>query len=429
MPVFTPDSSWFPKRTLEETSPFAGVLSNAIDKRLKMAQAQKAETEAKYSERKTLADILNQELVNKYYAPNIESEIAQRKATTDKIMKEIPWIDREKASEIAGRWAQTNRSTKLLPFDIQKAQDEINESKMNRALQQQIQDAITSGNVPTSSGNASYNPQIPMNPSYRQNNASNQVQAPLPVQNVGQAPMPASAKPSAMEQASAKSPMQPFAQNIGEGIQEKIVSQGSPNLEKIDHLYESNPLARSQLEKMGFKKTQQIKVDKSGNPTIITKYPSGKVTVQSQSGIGDEGIPLTTKMISQHQNVVSSVDVALPVLDKIIKMKDDEYSRFGGYTSKGANYSATVNQGLDSLLGAFGLPQTNEGIKSMMHQLEIGHGESPKAYRKRMEELKKDIIKRQQYSANLVKKAVKIQEDNEATDPYSLNQYMNVSGE
>ena len=211
---------------------------------------------------------------------------------------------------------------------------------------------------------------------------------------------------------------------------EKIVSPGSQQLASIDEWYENNPISRSLLEKKGFKKVQQIKIDKSGKATLVTKYPSGKVTISSMdpNSKDENGIPLTNKMISQHQNVVASVDVAVPVLDKIINMENSDYSRFGGWTNKGAKYAGEVSQALDSLLGAFGLPQTNEGINTIREQLEIGHNEGAEEYRKRIKKLKEDILSRQKYSAGLVKKAIKIMGNENENDPYNLGSY-DLSGE
>jgi hypothetical protein len=358
---------------------------------------------------KSNLDLAHQRLINQYYVPNIQSEINKRNSETkglditnqylpDKLKQanELArltnqYYAQDKQSEINSRNALTNRTNQMTPYEIQEAQNKIDEYKRSKAIQQQIQDAMSGvGGYPM--------PAIP--------NAQTNSQNPYPYTSINSSGL----------------------QNVTGNSQEKIVSQGSPNLSKIDNLYDNNPQARAYLEKNGFKKTQQIKVDKSGNPTIVTKYPSGKITVQSQNNIGDEGIPLTSKMISQHQNVVSSVDVAVPVLDKIINMKDSEYSRFGGYTNKGARYNATVKQALDSILGAFGLPQTNEGIKTIQDQLEIGHNESPKAYRERIKELKQDILKRQKYSAGLIKKSIKITGNENENDPYNLDTY-DLSGE
>ena len=404
MPIYNPDvSNLYAMPTLQQGSALGGVLSDAIAKRLAMAKAEQEEVASKYAERNALSNALKAELENKHkqqenewYVPNIKSEIGYRNAGAGHL------------------GAETRKINSLLPYDIAKARDAIEEIKRSHALQQQIQNAISGGSVagtsPTPSNIPTNNPASPI---------SNAPLSYTPISNAGMSNAPMSNAPISNTPS--------VKQNANENVQEKIINPGSQNLSQIDDLYSNNPMARSALEKMGFKKTQQIKIDKAGNPTIVTRYPSGKITVQS-SIASDEGVPLTTKMISQHQNVVSSVDVAVPVLDKIIALKNDEYSRAGGWTTKGAKYQGLVKQALDSVLGAFGLPQTNEGIKSILDQLEIGHGESREAYRKRMIELKKDIIKRQKYSAGLVKKSIKNTENNNEneSDPYNLDEYDNA---
>jgi hypothetical protein len=59
-------------------------------------------------------------------------------------------------------------------------------------------------------------------------------------------------------------------------------------------------------------------------------------------------------------------------------------------------------------MGAFGMPSTNEGLKSVRDQLEIRHFETPSAYRDRIRKLKKDLESRKQYSEKEVKRTNKI---------------------
>lgn len=191
-----------------------------------------------------------------------------------------------------------------------------------------------------------------------------------------------------------------------------VITEGAPNLAGVDALYDSSPLSRAFLEKKGFKKTQEVKFDnKTGRTTVLTKYPSGKVTMQSSGGVGgntDEGFPLTNKMISKHQGIISSVDVAVPVLKQLADMgsyprqswvKGDQY----------AQYQGLVSQAVDSVLGSFGLPMTNEGLQTIKDQIEIKTFETPSHYKKRITKLIDDLRSRQKYSAGEVKKSNKIQ--------------------
>lgn len=234
--------------------------------------------------------------------------------------------------------------------------------------------------------------------------------------------MPLSAANPAVAQPSLQQPA-PEAPN------EVVITKGSPQLAGIDAMYDSNPLSRSFLEKKGYKKTQEVKFDnKTGRTTIVTKYPSGKVTVQASNlpTTGEEGAPLTSKMVSKHQNVVASVDVAAPVLKQLADM--GSYPRQGWYRGgQYAEYEGLVSQAVDSVLGAFGLPMTNEGLKTIRDQIEIRTFETPSHYKNRIEKLIKDLRVRQQYSANEVKKSIKNPPTDEGgtnnSDRYGLSGY------
>ena len=386
------------------------------------------------SRQKSQNSLKEQELRNKYYGPNIESEMANRNALTQgyninnqyaperlglankQAQQNLEWNPRNWASENALRNSNTNRNNQILPYEIQKQILDNKKAQMEYSREKEFEDNFKNFTNQNRSGNTmpvnqnnmyQYTPINPNSMNPQNQNISGNIN---PQNNVSYPSIS-----GASQQANPN---------------EQIVSPGSSQLSGIDEWYENNPIHRSLLEKKGFKKNQQIKVDKSGKATLVTKYPSGKITVSSMgpNSTDENGIPLTNKMISQHQNVVASVDVAIPVLDKIISMKDNEYSRFGGWTNKGAKYAGEVSQALDSLLGAFGLPQTNEGIKTIREQLEIGHNESPKAYRKRIEALKEDILKRQKYSSGLVKKAIKISGNENENDPYNLDSYDSSGG-
>jgi len=191
------------------------------------------------------------------------------------------------------------------------------------------------------------------------------------------------------------------------------------------------------LEKKGYKGSQEIKFDnKTGKTSVITSYPSGKITVKSAGAqSAEDGAPLTTKMISKHQNIISSIDNAVPIIQQIKELnvqktgKDgkpvdkywEPFPRTGsdvwyelglgslpGYKSAAENYEALVSSALDSLVGAYGLPSTNEGMETVKKQLQIGHGETDAAYMKRLDRLMEDLQRRKAYSSKEVKRSNKI---------------------
>lgn len=219
---------------------------------------------------------------------------------------------------------------------------------------------------------------------------------------------------------------------------EIVITKGEPHLAGVDAMWNNNPRSRAFLEKQGYKKSQQIKFDnKTGRTSIITTYPSGKITMQTAGeGTSGEGIPLTSKMISKHQNIISSVDNALPIIKEIQDLNEQEAGKNGqlkdkywepyprsegahwytlglgqipGFQSKSTKYEALVNSVLDSLMGAYGLPLSNEGLQNVKNQILIGHGETDAAYTKRLIALVEDLKRRKSYSENQVKKSNTIQ--------------------
>lgn len=250
--------------------------------------------------------------------------------------------------------------------------------------------------------------------------------APLGTQRVAapvQTGAPVSIAPNApMNQANAPTaPNVPAAAAVSEAapqpLQEVVVAKGAPQLAGVDQMYDSNPVSRAFLEKKGYKKTQEVKFDnKTGRTTIITKYPSGKVTVQASPGApaSPEGIPLTNRMITQHQQMISAIDNAKPVIQEIIDQKGfNPYPRWTGLVpgsmGQSATYDTLVKSALDTLIKAYGLPSTNEGIATVKDQLLIHHGETADHYRARLKNLVKDLDRRKAYSEGQVKKSNSIQ--------------------
>jgi hypothetical protein len=234
----------------------------------------------------------------------------------------------------------------------------------------------------------------------------------------GQQQMPGQQQPMAQE---GGAPIAPAAAPVAPEAEKpnplQIITQGEPRLASIDALYDQNPMSRALLEKKGFKKAQKIEFDKkTGQTRIMTTYPSGKVTLQmvGNAAAGQDGIPLTNAGVTRHQKIISSVDSALPIIDKILDLKGFSAYPLSSlgipsvFGNKQAKYNGLVSGGLDSVFGAFGLPATNEGLKTAREQLEIRHWETPAAYRKRLRELKEDLLSRKSYSEKEVKRTNKI---------------------
>lgn len=337
--------------------------------------------------------------------------------------------------------AGTKLSNRKSQLEIEKYAYDLAQQK---AMEQMLKQALSggggqAGSAPVMGGAGGGNMTIPQQPA--------QPSAPLPMTYANAPsnilgniiPDMGNAMSQALQQPGGNPVAPPALAQQPEEHNEITINKGSPHLAGVDRLYDENPLSRAFLEAKGFKKKQEVKFDnKTGKTSILTTYPSGRMTLQSAGGsiATGEGIPLTSKMISKHQNIVSSIDNALPVIQEILDLNKQEkgtngkekdkywepYPRTGsehwyqfglgsvpGYKSAATKYEALVNSALDSLVGAYGLPSTNEGIETVRKQLQIGHGETDAAYTRRIKELVKDLERRKSYAENQVKRSNKIQ--------------------
>lgn len=76
-PVIENDPRRFPMPTLEQGSPFGGVLSNMIAKRLAMAKAQEAEAEVPYAGISKLADVLSKSAYASAVTPQFQAKLLE----------------------------------------------------------------------------------------------------------------------------------------------------------------------------------------------------------------------------------------------------------------------------------------------------------------------------------------------------------------
>lgn len=407
-------------------------------------------------------DALIKKIQAQFAQPNAEESLK-----SSKLANQIKQVEAQYAQPNAVQSLLSSRlGNRKAQLDIDKLAMEVNQQ---RELERQLRIALgggspspTQNNMPVavpSAPSAISIPRVPTAPQQMQVPVNNVPQANMPqAENVpaippellrrltpigAPAPMAMPTLGNALSggnemqggQSATNAPAAPIPESTvsqAEPLNEVVITKGAPQLAGIDAMYDSNPLSRQFLEKKGFKKTQEVKFDnKTGRTSIVTKYPSGKVTIQHGEGAppSAEGVPLTNKMVSKHQNIISSIDNALPIIKKILEEGTDEntganktiwepYPRSSGYIpglgwvpgwqSQSTKYEALVNSALDSLIGAYGLPMTNEGIETVKKQLLIGHGETDKAYKKRLKELVKDLERRKSYSAVEVKKSNKI---------------------
>jgi hypothetical protein len=298
-------------------------------------------------------------------------------------------------------------------------QPQMNNPAIVNALQNQLQQNSGASNAPTA---PSLNPIAPFAPTSRE----------MPSTFTQPMEQQAQSANQPTEQAPANNNMQ-------------VITEGTPRLASIDTLWDQNPLSREFLKKKGFEKKTDVKFDqKTGQTRVITTYPSGKTTLEiiGTPGGANGEVPITTANVTKNQSIISAIDNTIPVIKDILALdkgttKNTEWEPYPrssgfqpglgwlpGYQSKSTNYEGLVSSALDTLLGAYGLPKTNEGIETVKKQLLIGHGETDSAYKARLNRLIKDLERRKDYSSSLLKKATKNPpRDSGAGETYSSDEY------
>lgn len=355
------------------------------------------------------------------------------------------------SSKLSNRGAElTNRGSELSNRTAElKIQQYVRELAQQKAFEQQLKQALmgNSGNagIPSISPDRAQavaqalSQNQPQNPNIPMGQSNNMPGTPGLTGNAGAAAIPVPSQASTVAPASSAVLSQPSAATAPENEMHEItVSKGEPHLAGIDQMWDSSPLSREFLKKKGYEKKEEVKFDnKTGKTSIITRYPSGRVTVQSVGGISsDNGIPLTKSMITKHQNVIAGVDMVIPKLYKILELGGGEkldakgmpagknadvfqpYPRSSGYMpgmgyipgwmSDAANYESLVTSVAEPLVNALGYPKTNEGIEKAVQQVVTSHGERNYRYIKRIRDLIKELEERKKYSENEVKRSNKI---------------------
>jgi hypothetical protein len=206
---------------------------------------------------------------------------------------------------------------------------------------------------------------------------------------------------------------------------ENMVNPGNPELYKIDKLYDSMPQLRKKIESMGYKRTQQTKIDpKTGAITTVTTHPSGKVTVSSTTNPDAEFTSNTAAVKSKAENTINGIDNAIPIIDGLIAKVNDIPGRLiGQYLSpnKEADYEADIAESAETFANAFGYPNTDKGYEQAEKVVRRRNGEGDKAYKARLEKLKTHLQQRKGNAQSVLHKgtALKAQASKKELQPYT----------
>lgn len=214
--------------------------------------------------------------------------------------------------------------------------------------------------------------------------------------------------------------------------QELVIDQGIPAQYKIDEFWDMHPEYQKLLEKQGYKKIVETKIDnKTGEVKVVTTYPSKRITVKTMStrGQSGDGIPLTNAMITKHQQVSSAVDNLLPTLKKLRDLKSHKnIYLFGNLTATAEqkDYERLVNSAKENIIRAFALNPTDSGLKTALNQLTIGGFESEQHYKKAIDRLIDDMKERKAYSDKELKRSNKISPIDTGAQGYSSEQWEEI---
>ncbi len=176
---------------------------------------------------------------------------------------------------------------------------------------------------------------------------------------------------------------------MGNRTNQNVVSAGNKDNYWLDDAVDSSPaFAARAKKKYGVEKKVTSKYDpKTGITSIITEWPSKKITVET-SGIKSQNgkSPLTTKTLSSLQ----SAKVAIPQLRKVIDQLIDAPSPvhpklpygIGDVWRPGARkqHEDLVRLGKDLFAKAKGLTTTEKALETGMETLERGNFQSDETY-------------------------------------------------
>lgn len=355
--------------------------------------------------------------------------------------------------EILNQYAPSEREQSLKTGDLnnKKSQMQLDQIALalqqDKALQEQFQRALGGqGNVPQQEAMAqqqsgmpqSMVPNAPLMPQFQQG------QRPLPGMPQG---LPIQPQVPGMTMAApgmVSPPMGALSQTgapaSSTSPEEVVTKKGLPHLAGIDQMYDSNPLSRAFLEKRGYKKTQETKLDnKTGKITTITTYPSGKVTSSSvipdQSSNTSDGIPLTNKVLNSAVSQVRGIDAVMPYIDKLIAMgeKDELPISHSGwwnplsFTDAQASYHGLLSEALDKYMNATGLNITDKSLDTVREILQRRGGESTKHYIQRLKDAKLGKIKDRKMNVSMIQKGLKknpnFMTDSSDNKSYSSNEW------
>jgi hypothetical protein len=170
-----------------------------------------------------------------------------------------------------------------------------------------------------------------------------------------------------------------------------ILSPGDPSKEYLNKMYDSNIRFRKAMEDRGLTKKTSIHTNAgTGETSVITQWPNGKITSQTSTTSASGGPSATPASKTAQQSIVINAPKVNRLIDKIIESPSPATSAFYRPAAK-KQHSALVTEAAETLVKARSWPNTKGSIDKAETILERGWFESDSAYRKRLEGLKNEM--------------------------------------
>ena len=205
----------------------------------------------------------------------------------------------------------------------------------------------------------------------------------------------------------------PQNRNIFEGVMEayenskKLKQQKEQEASRLDEQQQYHQGMLGLQQQAQDRLRQQFNANQELQPLNLellkAKIESEKALSKSR-GKGTVSDALTTASKTKNQNTIQSIDSVLPLIEQINPSKSPGQI-IGKYFSpdRQADYQSKISAISDTLIGALGLPKTNESLHLVEKMVVRGPGESDSAYKKRLENLTKDLKNRRNSSLKSLK--------------------------
>lgn len=182
-----------------------------------------------------------------------------------------------------------------------------------------------------------------------------------------------------------------------------VLNPGNQNMGYIDQMYDANPIYRKGLEARGYKKKTSVHPNQStGETSVITEWPSGKITSVTIPTSSAGSMSMTPATKTAQQSIIVNAPKVNRLIDKIIE-KPSPTEIFGWRGPAKKEHNALVTEAAETLVKARSWPNTKGSIDKAESILQRGTFETDSYYHERLKQLKKEMDKNISEANHLLK--------------------------